>query len=431
VVGVTMHFVASALLNRELDALRAAGEPTTIVEAYAQRKLIPRDQNSAVIVVAVADRIPHGQEVSHIPLIGSAHRPPWDQPMPAEMLQDLSIFFDEHRDLLNEALQLRDRPRGWYEVEWDPQDPLESPIRHFTQVRTVTKFLALYALYIAESGDLPAAIEAIEAARNCGASISQEPLLLAYLVRASCDGLAMVTAERVLACGQVDDASLQHLATLFDSAAHAALYARAISGERAYASWMTDVLTTKGWRQRLSRIVLPGLLDLNEVRTIQYTNRLIAAARRPGYEALRESEGLRRWSESWSSFYFLASLEATGMRRSLDLSVKVRASIDCTHAALAAERYRLAHGEWPDSLDVLVPAYLPAVPIDPFDGRSIRYRRTDFGCAIYSIGDDATDDGGRINPQDDKDRRDFGFRLLDPQRRLHVRPTTNPKTTDE
>lgn len=420
--GVTLHIVASALLNRELDALRAATEPITIVEAYAQRELIPRHQNAAVIVLAVADRIPHGEHVGHIPLIGSTERPAWDQPMPAEMLQDLSAFFDEHRELLDEALHLRDRPRGRYEVDWDPQNPLEVPMHHFTQVRAVTKFLGLYALYLAELGNLSASVEAIQAARNCGASISQEPLLIAYLVCASCDAFAIDTVERILACGQVDDASLQHLALLFDSAVQAELYARAISGERAYTCWMYDVLPMRSWRQRSLGIMLPGLLDLNKVRTIQYTNRLIAAARRPGYEALRESEDVRGWSESWSSIYLLASMEAMGLDRSLELSLRVRASIDCAHAALAVERYRLAHGEWPESLEVLVPEFLPAVPIDPFDGQPIRYRQTDFGCVIYTIGDDATDHGGRINPKEDKDRRDFGFRMLNPELRHNQRP---------
>jgi hypothetical protein len=34
--------------------------------------------------------------------------------------------------------------------------------------------------------------------------------------------------------------------------------------------------------------------------------------------------------------------------------------------ALAAERYRLAHKRWPNSLDDLVPDYLSKVPADPF-----------------------------------------------------------------
>jgi hypothetical protein len=48
----------------------------------------------------------------------------------------------------------------------------------------------------------------------------------------------------------------------------------------------------------------------------------------------------------------------------------------------------------PDQLSELVQDYLPAVPIDPFDGQPIRYRRTDDGFLLYSVGADRTDDGG-------------------------------------
>ena len=43
--------------------------------------------------------------------------------------------------------------------------------------------------------------------------------------------------------------------------------------------------------------------------------------------------------------------------------------------SLAAQLYRADHDRWPDRLDELVPAYLPAVPADPFhaDGRSMGY----------------------------------------------------------
>jgi hypothetical protein len=46
-----------------------------------------------------------------------------------------------------------------------------------------------------------------------------------------------------------------------------------------------------------------------------------------------------------------------------------------TVVALAAQRYRLEQGRWPTKLDELVPAYLTALPADPFteDGRPIGY----------------------------------------------------------
>jgi hypothetical protein len=53
--------------------------------------------------------------------------------------------------------------------------------------------------------------------------------------------------------------------------------------------------------------------------------------------------------------------------------------------ALAAERYRAAHGDWPAAAADLVPEYLSTVPLDPFDGEPLRYLRTENGVLIYTL----------------------------------------------
>ncbi|HRQ87644.1 MAG TPA: hypothetical protein PLA50_02535 [Bacteroidia bacterium] len=59
---------------------------------------------------------------------------------------------------------------------------------------------------------------------------------------------------------------------------------------------------------------------------------------------------------------------------------------------VAMKRYRLDRGDWPTTLNALVPAYLEAIPTDPMDGMPLRYnseRRI-----VYSVGIDFVDDGG-------------------------------------
>jgi hypothetical protein len=83
--------------------------------------------------------------------------------------------------------------------------------------------------------------------------------------------------------------------------------------------------------------------------------------------------------------------------------------------AIAVERFKLAHdGRKPSALSELVPQYLSAVPLDPFDESELKYRREDFfdvkpdpnapekiveqvisGYQIYAISIDKTDNEGR------------------------------------
>jgi hypothetical protein len=72
--------------------------------------------------------------------------------------------------------------------------------------------------------------------------------------------------------------------------------------------------------------------------------------------------------------------------------------IELAAAALAVERYRLARGSLPESLDQLVPDGFGVVPQDPFDGASLRYKRLDRGFVVYSVGEDCKDDGGKEEP---------------------------------
>ena len=83
-------------------------------------------------------------------------------------------------------------------------------------------------------------------------------------------------------------------------------------------------------------------------------------------------------------------------------------------AALAAERYRIDHGRWPESLEQLFPKYVAEVLRDPFVRGSLKLLKLPDGLFIYSVGYDCKDDGGKINPKiRTRDGADTGFRLWD------------------
>lgn len=76
-----------------------------------------------------------------------------------------------------------------------------------------------------------------------------------------------------------------------------------------------------------------------------------------------------------------------------------------TLTMLALERFRASCGTYPDSLDELVPDFLPSLPLDPWSEKPFGYRRIDPATdgqgrayLLYSIGSDATDNGGHVDP---------------------------------
>jgi hypothetical protein len=110
----------------------------------------------------------------------------------------------------------------------------------------------------------------------------------------------------------------------------------------------------------------------------------------------------------------MPSLLALSLVRMTDASLRSAALLRCGIAGLAVERYRLANGRWPDALEQAVPKFLASVPLDPYDGKPLRFRRLEDGVVVYSVGPDGQDDGGKLNRKNPSAAfTDIGFRLWD------------------
>jgi hypothetical protein len=69
--------------------------------------------------------------------------------------------------------------------------------------------------------------------------------------------------------------------------------------------------------------------------------------------------------------------------------------------AIALKRYQLKRGNYPPNLDSLVPEFLSTVPLDPVDGKPLRYHpNADGTFLLFSVGENGVDDGG--NPSLEK-----------------------------
>jgi hypothetical protein len=74
-----------------------------------------------------------------------------------------------------------------------------------------------------------------------------------------------------------------------------------------------------------------------------------------------------------------------------------QSSVNLARVAIALERYRLAHGEFPETLGALEPQFIAQLPHDVIGGGPLKYRRDANGAfTLYSIGWNERDDGGVI-----------------------------------
>ncbi len=86
-------------------------------------------------------------------------------------------------------------------------------------------------------------------------------------------------------------------------------------------------------------------------------------------------------------------------------SVELRA----TAVVLALRQYQQAEQHSPQTLQDLVPKYLSEVPVDPFDGKPLRYRMRTDGCwIVYSVGPNQLDENGEQPKGDPRTYTDPG-----------------------
>jgi hypothetical protein len=97
-----------------------------------------------------------------------------------------------------------------------------------------------------------------------------------------------------------------------------------------------------------------------------------------------------------SPYRFLATFGIPNYRKALQTTTHNQTLANEAQIACALERYRLAHGEYPETLDALVPQFIEQLPHDIIGGQPLRYHRTNDGkFLLYSVGWNETDDGGR------------------------------------
>jgi hypothetical protein len=76
-------------------------------------------------------------------------------------------------------------------------------------------------------------------------------------------------------------------------------------------------------------------------------------------------------------------------------TIRMEAARRVVITAIALKRFQLKHGKLPETLGELAPEFFTVVPLDPYDGKPLRYHpNADGTYLLYCVGEDGVDDGG-------------------------------------
>jgi hypothetical protein len=280
----------------------------------------------------------------------------------------------------------------------------------------------------AEAGESHQAVEACRRAYNAARSIGDEPIAVSQLVRVAGVTIASKTAERLLAQTEPSSDDLRRLQEIVEKEDANPYWAITFRGERGLENATVEALESGTMTLSELSDSRPDLWDHVFGFAIQeyirglhpqlfvYSERVESAAELP--PRLRKSAMEQIDRDIRRAGFNPVTLFLAAYPKLDDAFSRAHGALRCMAAALASERYRRLHGDWPQSLEQLAPDFLTDAPTDPYTGDPLLYHRLPDGVVIYSVGSDGEDNGGHIDWDHPKmPGTDIGFRLWDVAKR--------------
>jgi hypothetical protein len=409
----------------------------------AARADLPDEENSALRVLTAGKLLTAGWPKPEVPKFEDV--PPNEQ-LDAETYALLRAELDRAAPALAEARKLADMPAGRYPITYG-RNSLPTSLSHNEEVRAVQALLSYAVWADAQAGDVHAAVASCRALINTARAVGDEPCAHSQFRRLFEVSRAGDALTRALAQGEPGPDYLRESQELLEDEDRHPGWLLAVRAERALLHELLtgleagttdlDIYGRLPWAQRC-KMYLRDDFRTDHRRLFPWTARLLAIAqlsphlrRRAMDQFDREMHGKPHRGRGGLGLMCMNGFCLAPAQCCVSELIVMeerfcahQARLRCLIAALAAERYRRAHGRWPEDLERLTPEWLEAVPADPFDGRPLRSARLADGLVIYSVGYDGKDDGGRLaaNWASGQDG-DLGFRLWDlPHRRQPARP---------
>ncbi|MDY3558200.1 hypothetical protein R5W23_001806 [Gemmata sp. JC673] len=413
-----------AVVTDRLDATDPGWRLDAILDEWV-KAAPPQDENTAPQVLEIADAVPDEWKK----WLASKEATPWEQISdnrlpPQDAIASARSHAASTSRVRAQARGLCGARGGRFSVALHP-DPLGTILRHTNQCWTVASLLRYDAYLSALEKDPNRGISSARAALAVARAIGDEPSLGAQLFRVWCVTTAAQTAMQVLAWGEPNE-GLEDLQTELLVAADVP-YLRI--GLRAYRG-MVDALfrgladgtiPPEHWDWikganiaevgpehvaafRAYRALLPG----DHAKALGILTAYYEAAKRPPHEQLAALSAVPppvglpdefRHLITWLVVPPYARSTRTDPQRYVSAppslsevagaALQARANLLCAATGIACERFRLKNGRWPGALTDLVPTFLPAAPLNPFDGTPLSYRLFADRAAVYCFWPDA------------------------------------------
>ena len=444
-LGLGIWFVSkrratNTTIQKLENAARQRGEPLTLADLKAKYAQLPDDQNAALALIALWR--PEDPELWDAFLNGERPLPrpvqkTFDPALPylgadtmrvprglltTNALRAAEQFLAERGEHLAVVAAALTNNRARFPVDFDAGPLLQLP--HLARLKLEAHSFSIAALMAGERGAVPLALTHLKNITRVGQTVADEPLLISQMVRLACYNSVFEGAEQLLSRQTGSVETLEQLKELFNELELRGAARTVLVNERALAlalfdpDFMALAVTQNNEadeavhemetnpeqvRNGLAVINKVGLLKADRKLLLETIETAVALAEAGTPEALKRTRALFDELEVKSRKFppkIISGMTLPPLGIVADQFATLEARRRAALVALAVEQYRLQHnGQLPEHLKELTPDFLPALPLDPFDGAELRYRKLERGFVVYSVGKDLGDDGGRETSQ--------------------------------
>ena len=327
---------------------------------------------------------------------------------------DIEKGLEAYRGPLEDIAKAARRPSSRLLIDYARFPDLDVP--NLLGFRAAGRMLQLRALVALRDGRTEDAFQDVTTLLLIIHHFEKEPILLCQLLRLALTGIALRPIWEGMDTHAWSDAQLSALQGLLarenllaslgkswevEQVAEGALYARTADESlwswtpypRAYALGASRPARAMAFLRHLA--IPRGWILQNGVRAMRAIQVAAADPLRSAVGRIdprRQDEALKALTEQgWNPYTFLASNLAPALAEQNIRAARYQAALDEVRIACELERYHRAHAAYPEQLTDLG----KVLPNDVIGGEPLRYRRMqDGGYVLYSLGWNATDDGG-------------------------------------
>ena len=325
-------------------------------------------------------------------------------PLPQEPAADVLTAFKQAEPIMDELRQASLRPHSQFAVSPKPWPDVRVP--NFVTCRSIAQAFSLHASAELTLGNSDAAFRDFYTLHQLATGLeNSDPILVSMMVGAAIHGLNLHTFWEGWAKDKWSDAQLEKFQKIFASIDLLKNLDNSFREERnGFINTCENVSMAKvfdGMQQRNLFVFMPrGWVYQNLVvyaRATQHWNPIIDVGQQRVFpvkcdEVVRYMDKL---VSQWKPFRFLASIVVPNFTRVFQTGARTQTTINEAMLVCALERYRHAHGEFPETLDALAPQFIEKIPHDIIGGGPLKYRRIENNkFLLYSIGWNEKDDGG-------------------------------------